>query len=460
MTASNSNLPQKRHIFSLLQQVWQQTIKIIADLRLAIILLLVIALFSISGTVIEQGESLPFYKKNYPENPALFGFLSWNIILTIGLNHVYSTWWFLTLLVLLGTSLTACTFTRQFFTLKAACNWHFYQQPHQFQKFALSRDIENISLTDVVDLLRKRGYKIFQNENCLYARKGIVGRIGPIIVHAAILIILGGAIWGVLAGFLAQEIVASGSTFEVKNIIEAGPLSKPLIPTDWGIRVNRFWIDYTHNGDINQFYSDLSVVNNQGEELDRKTIFVNQPLRYNGVTFYQTSWGIAGVKVQVNKSPVFKISMVPLNTQGEGKIWGTWIPTKSDLSEGVSLLAKDLQGTIIIYDNNGDLYSAIRPGMAVDINGVTLKVCELIGSTGLQIKADPGIPLVYTGFGLLMLGVITSYVSHSQVWVLQQENRCCIGGKTNRANVNFERELVRILDELEMKKIEPQSLEV
>ena len=64
-----------------------------------------------------------------------------------------------------------------------------------------------------------------------------------------------------LSGFLAQEIVASGSTFEVKNIIEAGPLSKPLIPTDWVIRVNRFWIDYTPNGDINQFYSDLSVVN-------------------------------------------------------------------------------------------------------------------------------------------------------------------------------------------------------
>ncbi|BAP17466.1 cytochrome c biogenesis protein [cyanobacterium endosymbiont of Epithemia turgida] len=458
MTASN--LTQRTYFFTLFQQGLQHIIKIIADLRLAIILILVIALFSISGTVIEQGESLPFYQGNYPENPALFGFFTWKIILTLGLNHVYSTWWFLSLLVLLGTSLTACTFTRQFSAIKAACNWRFYQQPRQFQKLALSGDIENRSLANVVNSLRKRGYKVYQNDNSLYARKGIVGRIGPIIVHAAMLIILGGVIWGVLAGFLAQEMVASGSTFEVKNIIEAGPFSKPLIPADWRIRVNRFWIDYTHNGDINQFYSDLSVVNNQGEELDRKTIFVNQPLRYDGVTFYQTSWGIAGVKVQVNKGPILQLPIVPLNTQGERKIWGTWIPTKPNLSEGISLLVKDLQGTMIIYDNNGDLYSAIRPGMVVDINGVTLKVCELIGSTGLQIKADPGIPLVYTGFGLLMLGVIISYISHSQVWVLQQESRCFIGGKTNRAHVSFEKEIVRILDELKSYKIESQFSEI
>ncbi|MGB7250454.1 MAG: cytochrome c biogenesis protein ResB, partial [Phormidesmis sp.] len=87
-------------------------IPLLADLRLAIGLLLAIALFSISGTVIEQGQSLDFYQQNYPENPALFGFLTWKVVLIAGLNHVYSTWWFLTILVLFGASLTACTFTR------------------------------------------------------------------------------------------------------------------------------------------------------------------------------------------------------------------------------------------------------------------------------------------------------------------------------------------------------------
>ena len=52
----------------------RQVLPVLADLRLAIVLLLAIALFSIAGTVIEQGQTLAFYQENYPEDPALFGF--------------------------------------------------------------------------------------------------------------------------------------------------------------------------------------------------------------------------------------------------------------------------------------------------------------------------------------------------------------------------------------------------
>lgn len=429
------------------RQWGRKFIQTIADLRLAIILLLLIAVFSISGTVIEQGQSLSFYQDNYPEEPALFGFLTWKVLLLLGLNHVYSTWWYLSLLILFGSSLTACTFRRQFPALKAARNWQFYQQSRQFQKLALSAELETGSLESLTPLLEKKGYKVFLENNSLYARKGLIGKIGPIIVHAAMLIILAGAIWGALTGFFAQEMVASGDSFQVKNIIESGPLSKNWIPRDWGIKVNLFWIDYSPKGDIEQFYSDLSVIDDQGQEIDRKTIQVNQPLHHKGVTFYQTSWGIAGVKVQVNNSPILQLPMASLDTKGNGQIWGTWIPTKTDFSEGVSLLARDLQGTVVVYDAKGDLTSAVREGMTIPINGVNLKIVELVGSTGLQIKADPGVPIVYLGFGLLMMGVIMSYFSHSQIWALQLGDRFYIGGKTNRAQVSFERE---IIDTIEM----------
>lgn len=64
--------------------VLRRVLALLGDLRLAILLLLVIAIASIAGTVIEQGQSLSFYQENYPADPALFGFLSWRVLLAQG----------------------------------------------------------------------------------------------------------------------------------------------------------------------------------------------------------------------------------------------------------------------------------------------------------------------------------------------------------------------------------------
>jgi cytochrome c biogenesis protein len=431
----------------------REVLPVLTDLRLAIILLLIIALFSVSGTVIEQGQLPDFYQSNYPEHPALFGFLSWKVIQVVGLDHVYRTWWFLSLLVLFGTSLTACTFTRQLPALKAAQKWKYYEEPRNFTKLALSAELEGVSLPSITPILQQKSYRIFQEkDNILYARKGIIGKLGPIIVHIGIVAILLGGIWGAMTGFMAQEMISSGDTFQVKNIVDAGAWSSQDVLKDWSVRVNRFWIDYTPTGGIDQFYSDMSVLNNEGKEVNHEKIYVNKPLRYHGVVFYQTDWGISSVRVRLNKSPIFQLPMVQLDTKGKGRIWGTWIPTKPDLSEGVSLLAKDLQGMVLIYDAQGKLINTVRAGMSIPVNGVNLQILDVMGSTGLQIKFDPGIPIVYTGFALLMLGVVMSYFSHSQIWALQTGKTLYIGGKTNRAQVAFEQEVLGILDQLSAVK--------
>lgn len=442
--------------------IFRRFLGVIANLKLAIILLLAIAVVSIAGTVIEQAETLSFYQENYPQSPALYGFLTWKVILAWGLNHVYSTWWYLSLLILFGASLTACTFTRQLPALKAARKWKYYQKPQQFEKLALSAKLEQGSIKSLIPLLNKQNYQIWQQDNALYARKGIIGRIGPIVVHIGMLMVLAGGMWGIFTGFFAQEMIASGDTFKIQNIIESGPFSASQIPDNWTVKVNRFWIDYTDNGDIEQFYSDLSVMSDRGEELKRSTIHVNKPLRYDGVTLYQTNWSIAAARVQLNNSPIFQLPVAKLDTLGAGNIWGTWIPTKPDMSSGVSMLIKDLQGTALIYNQQGELTSAIRIGQSVDIDGINIKLIDIIGSTGLQIKADPGVPIVYTGFALLMLGVVMSYFSHSQIWALEQNNNFYFGAKTNRAQVSFEREILGIIDALDretesIKQSEPSK---
>ncbi len=433
--------------FSLLKKSLRSSVlPLLADLRLAIALLLAIAVFSISGTVIEQEQSAAFYQANYPEDPALFGFLSWKVLLFLGLDHVYSTWWFLSLLVLFGLSLGTCTFLRQWPALKAARTWQFYEKARQFDKLALSTTLSTDAFEPLAIALEQQRYRVFRSDNAIYARKGIAGRIGPIIVHASMILVLLGSIWGAFTGFMAQELIPSQSEFKVQNIVRAGIWSGSQIPKDWSVRVNRFWIDYTPDGIIDQFYSDLSVLDSTAQEVTRKTIHVNEPLRYRGVTLYQTDWGISAVKVRINKSPTFQIPMAQLQTQVEGnRLWGTWVPIKPDLSAGISLLSKDLQGSVVVYDTAGQLVGSLRTGMSLEVDGVTLHLDEVLGSTGLQIKADPGIPFIYAGFGLLMIGVVMSYVSHSQCWVLLNDDLVYFGGRTNRAQVQFEQEFLEII---------------
>jgi cytochrome c biogenesis protein len=439
--ATLSNLEQAQRWFR------RNVIAKIANLKLAISMLLIIAFFSIAGTVIEQGQPPAYYQTNYPEHPALFGFLSWKVIQVAGLDHVYRTWWYLGLLAFFGISLATCTFTTQLPALKSARRWRFYDQPRFFQKLALSAAVDS-NISQLLPELAAKKYKVFQEGDKLYARKGLIGKIGPIIVHLGMIIVLIGGVIGALTGFLAQEMIPAGETFQVKNVIEAGQWSKDQVPKDYSIEVKDFHIDYSPAGDIDQFYSDLKVVDAQGKELKTETIYVNKPLIYKGVTFYQTDWGISAVKVKINNSPIFQLPMAQLGTE-KARIWGTWIPTKPDLSAGVSVLAKDLQGTVLLYDTAGQLIGSAREGGSIEVNGVNLQILKVVGSTGLQIKADPGVPVVYLGFGLLMAGVMMSYFSHSQVWAVNKDQQLLIGGRTNRAQVTFERELVEIIDRLQ-----------
>jgi cytochrome c biogenesis protein len=77
----------------------QIILKTLADLRFAIFILLIIASASVIGTIIEQDQSVEYYKLNYPLAERLFGFLSWDIILKCGFDHVYKTPWFISFIV-------------------------------------------------------------------------------------------------------------------------------------------------------------------------------------------------------------------------------------------------------------------------------------------------------------------------------------------------------------------------
>jgi|TARA_B100001142_G_C14331305_1_gene654236 cytochrome c biogenesis protein len=418
----------------------QSIFKIIADLRFAITILLIIASASIIGTVIEQDQSIETYKLNYPLTNRVFGFLSWDIILKFGFDHVYTTWWFITFIILFGISLLTCTFLQQLPSLKIAKRCQFFRLTNQFRLLNISTKLQNLSLTKLLFRIKESQYSIFQQKDIAYCYKGLIGRIAPIIVHFSMILILLGAVFGSLNGFKAQEIVPKTETFHIQNVLSNGQLTK--IP-NVSARVNDFWITYTKQTTVSQFYSDISILNVDGSEIERKTIFVNSPVKYEGVDYYQTDWNLIGLRVQTNDETPFQYPLVSV-LNNRSKVWLTWIPFDSELKTGITVLVDNLEGYASVYNDTGTFLGNLELNETFNSN-FPITLTDIISSTGLQIKSDPGIPLIYAGFFLLMVSTLISYITYSQIWIIQYNRQVFVGGTTNRATFDFELEFFELI---------------
>ena len=123
---------------------FQQTFSFFARFQFGLLILGIIAVFSSLGSFIEQDESIEFYKENYSVDRPIYGFITWKSITFFGLDHIYTTWWFLTLLIILGISLVSCTFTRQFPLLSISKEYFFRKKKTSFLPLPFSIKLQTI----------------------------------------------------------------------------------------------------------------------------------------------------------------------------------------------------------------------------------------------------------------------------------------------------------------------------
>jgi cytochrome c biogenesis protein len=418
----------------------QKFFKVLADLRFAIFILLLISFCSIAGTIIEQDQTIEIYKANYPLNNPVLGILSWNLILKFGLDHVYKTWWFLTLIILFGFSLTLCSFLQQLPSLKIARRCQFFRTSNSFYRLKISTILNNSSFNRILARIKNQQYSVFYQKNMVYCYKGLVGRIAPIIVHFSMILILIGTIVGSLFGFKAQEIIPKTETFHIQNILTTGPMSI-ISPTS--ARVNDFWITYAKTKTISQFYSDISIIDSKGNETNRKTIYVNYPLIENNIYYYQTDWNLIGLRFQNSTKEIIEYPLINI-FKNQNKVWLTWISNNKISNNGVILIVDNLEGYCSLYNNKGQFLGNIELNEIINIPE-PITFLEIISSTGLQIKTDPGIPIIYLGFFFLMISTLISYITYSQVWMIKKHGQIFIGGNTNRDVFGFELEFLKFI---------------
>lgn len=442
--------------------LWDTLYQKLSSMRLSVSLFLMLALCSVVGTLLPQGTSLEELERHY--SPAL----SWWID-AIGLNDMYRTGWFRAILLILCVNLVVCTLQRLPKTLKLMHYRDEQISPEKLEKFNCHARITTSRSLDVTGAQLKA---VISSEFAPLQVLGGSGAFGAVAergrwsrlmvygIHLSVLVILVGAILGSVFGFKGFMNLAEGETSDEVMLVRG----KTTITLPFQIRCDDFAVSFYDTGAPEEYRSDLTIIDN-GREVLTQPIRVNDPLTYQGVTFYQSSYG-----------SILKRAEIELQDRNTGNVQKLTLPYREvtpipGTSDDIQVMQYQEnfvnfgQAIAVIvfkegHEPTGSWILADRPdfhGNRVQDYRIKVLHVEKAQYTGLQVKQDPGVWFVYLGFTLMLLGIgITFYTSHRKIWVWAAPEKAgkgqttlVIAGKVNKNSLAFEEEFNRLCERIE-----------
>src|SRR5215470_11737665 len=269
------------------RKIWQT----LAAIKTGVILLILVVIFSAVGTVVLQRPTTD------PEDiQAAYSSQALRILDSVGLTDVFHAWWFVTLMLLVSMSIIAASIER------FPNSWRFYSRPYKYPDAGFRRVLhpqkqlaiedEETGLVAAERALHKMGFQpervVKEDHFSIFAERNRISEMAVYIVHASLLLIFLGGIVDALWGWRGFVSLTRG---QQASIVELRDGTKKFLP--FGVRCDGAGQENYADGTPKKWWSKLAVVQN-GRELDRKEIVVNDPLVYGGVRFYQSSYGPTG----------------------------------------------------------------------------------------------------------------------------------------------------------------------
>ena len=308
-------------------------LEFLGSMNLAITLLMVIAVASVIGTVLQQNE--PY--NNYVMK---FGPFWFEVYRTLGLYQVYSATWFLILLGFLLISTSVCVYRNTPSIIRDMRQFRLDVQAKSLRSFHHQDEWETSvpaqqALQSVNTRLKKLGYrsriKSHDGHTVLAGMKGRSGRLGYIFSHVSIVVIcLGGLLdgniglkIGELRGNIAVEtrdlpinqvpaeslLAANSTSFRGSvnipegaraNFVFLGMRDGYLVQElPFTIELEDFRIEHYPSGQPKSYESTLIIHDDELDEPLRKVIAVNHPLIYKDHAIYQASFADGGSKLDI-----------------------------------------------------------------------------------------------------------------------------------------------------------------
>lgn len=461
---------------TIIDKIWD----VFASVKLAIIIFSIISLTSMIGTILEQ-QAEP--EKNVQILVKMFGVghdtahSIYGVLDSLGFMDMYHSWWFVALLLLFAANLIICSLDRLPRILKLVKEpIHALPVEHignmSIKKTLIIKGKGPAAKEAVISVINKIGFKKIESSDeqglQVYAEKGSFTRLGVYITHLSILIILSGAIIGVFFGFNAFLNLPEG---QISSVAYKGRGVE--IPLGFDIRCDNFEVDFYGQSDMPKEYKSWLTVFKNGKEVMKKSIEVNDPLTYKGVTFYQSSYGAVPNGFNNGIFILRLFSKEGKSQEIHPKIGDTFtIPGTSvtghikDFSPALSI---DPTGRAFTY---GEMMT--NPAVNIEFSeagknrfsgwilkrypqtwtlqdGNRVEFLDYWGVeyTGMQVRKDPGVLIVYIGCIIMSAGLyMTFFMSHRRIWVHISEeknnSKILIGASANKNRAAFERKIEKM----------------
>ncbi len=400
-----------------MRKVW----KTLGSMGFAIALLVVLAGACVVASFVTQGQSYAWYAEVYSQGTA-------RLIVGLGLDDAFHSWWFLTLTAFLCGNLLLCNLTR----LKALMG-RTRRQADPAAALQLPSDAEVQGVADPLPVFERlrlpkpKAYEI-EGKKVLFSGKNRLGLWGPWVCHLGILLLILGFTLGQLTH---REYTVYGVPGE----------TKPIGDTGYFLAIDGFEVRLRDDDTVEQYVADVTVFRDpRGStavpDSMSATVSVNHPARLYGFKVYQNSTGYAArISVQEDGTPL----QAGIVCAGEGveiadapglNVYLNAFYPDFYLQPGVGPMT--LSGRM---NNPAYLYSiTYRDSMVgmnywqetdgpITVNDYAITFSEPQSYTLLQVKVDRFQGLAFLGGLVTMLGLVLAfYALPVQVWARQEED--------------------------------------
>ncbi|MCW2693535.1 MAG: putative cytochrome biosis rane protein [Mycobacterium sp.] len=276
--------------------VWRRAWRQLTSMRIALQLLLLLALAAVPGSILPQRGSNPDGVTRYfTQHPSLAPFLD-----RVQAFDVYGSPWFAAVYGLLFVSLVGCLVPRIRLHARALFTPPPATVPRRFDRLPRSASFAaaEVDLDRAAAALRRSRWRVRVTESgALTAEKGYLRETGNLLFHVALVGLLASIALGSILGYHGSRVVVEGQSFASSPALydefQSGALVSPSDVTPFALTLDRFAATYLPSGQPRTFDAYATYADTVGGPTRQADLRINHPVRTGATAVYLGGHGFA-----------------------------------------------------------------------------------------------------------------------------------------------------------------------